>query len=109
MLWFNFILGLNFIFLCFGVYRSKEMSLEQREIDSVADSMKVTLGIRNCTLRNYCSVVTRANHYNELRITIAQISNDQLPKQPFTGSNPTLLGALFYRNCNKPWPPRPIV
>ena len=85
------------------------MSLEQREIDSVADSMKVTLGIRNCTLRNYCSVVTRANHYNELRITIAQISNDQLPKQPFTGSNPTLLGALFYRNCNKPWPPRPIV
>ena len=71
--------------------------------------MKVALGIGNCALRNFCSVVTRANHYSELRITIAQISNDQLPKQPFTGSNPTLLGALFYRNCNKPWPPRPIL
>ena len=32
MLWFNFILGLNFISLCFGVWKCMIMSLKQREI-----------------------------------------------------------------------------
>ena len=54
---------------------------------SVAVSMKVALGSGNCALRSYCLVVTQANHCSELGIPIAQISNDQLPKQPFTGGN----------------------
>ena len=32
MLWFNFILGLNFISLCFGVWKCMVMCLKQREI-----------------------------------------------------------------------------
>ena len=32
MLWFNFILGLDFIFLCFDVWQYTMMSLEQRKI-----------------------------------------------------------------------------
>ena len=32
MLWFNFILGLNFIFLCFGVWLCILMSLKSKKI-----------------------------------------------------------------------------
>ena len=32
MLWFNFILGLNFISLCFGVWYCMVMNLKQREM-----------------------------------------------------------------------------
>ena len=54
---------------------------------SVAVSMKVAFRHWELCTEKLLFVVTQANHCSELGIPIAQISNDQLPKQPFTGGN----------------------
>ena len=47
--------------------------------DSIADSIKIALGIGNWVLEMYCFVVTHANH----RIVLyAQTPNALLSKQP---------------------------
>ena len=40
MLWFNFILGLNFIFFCFWVWQYMMMRLKQRKIKFTKDKLK---------------------------------------------------------------------